>query len=251
MRNVVLALATVVALAPAAALARTPETQNQQPARVGGTLQAPERIKYVPPVYPADAKAARVSGIVIAEAVVGADGSVSDVKVLKSVPMLDQAAVDAVRQWAYRPTLLNGVAVPVIMTVTVKFSLDDNANAPAPAMTLQGTVSIAPVTSGPPPQWNGVTALRIGGGVAAPERVKYVPPVFPDDARQARVSGIVIVEALVDETGAVVQAKVLKSVALLDTAALDAVRQWKYTPTLVNGVAVPVVMTVTVNFTLQ
>jgi protein TonB len=74
-------------------------------------------------VYPPEALAAKVSGVVILEALIAADGRVSDAKVLRSVPLLDQAAVDAVRQWAYTPTLLNGVPVPVIMTVTVTFSL--------------------------------------------------------------------------------------------------------------------------------
>ena len=57
------------------------------------------------------------------EAVIGPDGRVTDVKVLRSVPLLDEAALNAVRQWTYTPTLLNGLAVPVIMTVTVNFQL--------------------------------------------------------------------------------------------------------------------------------
>jgi protein TonB len=61
----------------------------------------------------------------------------------------------------------------------------------------------------------------------------------------------VIIEALIGESGKVQDARVLRSIPLLDQAALDAVRQWAFTPTLVNGSAVPVIMTVTVNFTLQ
>ena len=75
------------------------------------------------PVYPPIAQAARVQGIVIIEATIGADGRVVNARILRSVPLLDQAALDAVRQWQYTPTLLNGVPVPVIMTVTVKFTL--------------------------------------------------------------------------------------------------------------------------------
>ena len=59
----------------------------------------------------------------ILEATIGPDGRVQDVKVLRSIPLLDQAALDAVRQWVFTPTLLNGVPVPVIMTVTVQFTL--------------------------------------------------------------------------------------------------------------------------------
>jgi periplasmic protein TonB len=70
--------------------------------------------------------------------------------------------------------------------------------------------------------------------------------------QRARVSGIVVVEARITTTGCVAAAKVLRSVELpLDVAALRAVSGWRFTPTLLGGVPVPVIMTVTVNFTLQ
>jgi len=91
--------------------------------RVGGKIRPPTKVKDVQPVYPAAAKSARVSGVVIVEATIGADGKVIDAKVLRSVPMLDQAALDAVKQWEFTPTLLNGKPVPVVMTVTINFKL--------------------------------------------------------------------------------------------------------------------------------
>jgi protein TonB len=78
----------------------------------------------VSPVYPGIARSARVSGVVILETTIAEDGSVRDVRVLRSVPLLDQAAVDAVRQWRFTPTLLNGRPVAVLMTVTVAFRMD-------------------------------------------------------------------------------------------------------------------------------
>ena len=104
-----------------------------QPVRVGGSVRAPTQISKVQPAYPPDALAARVQGIVILEAVIGIDGRVMDAKVLRSVPQLDQAAIDAVRQWVYTPTLLNGAPVPVIMTVTVTFNLSPGVPPPPPA----------------------------------------------------------------------------------------------------------------------
>ena len=89
--------------------------------RVGGKIEPPIKMNDVKPVYPAIAQNAGVTGAVIIEATIGADGRVIDAKVLRSIPLLDQAALDAVRQWEYKPTLLNGVAVPVIMTVTINF----------------------------------------------------------------------------------------------------------------------------------
>ena len=92
------------------------------PVRVGGNIKPPTKTKDVRPVYPPIAQSARVSGVVIIEATIGADGRVKDAKVLRSIPLLDQAAVDAVKQWVFTPTLLNGVPVPVIMSVTLNFT---------------------------------------------------------------------------------------------------------------------------------
>ena len=87
------------------------------------TSRRPTKTKDVKPVYPPIAQSARVQGVVIIEATIGPDGRVKDAKVLRSIPLLDQAALDAVKQWQFTPTLLNGVPVPVIMTVTVNFTL--------------------------------------------------------------------------------------------------------------------------------
>jgi TonB family protein len=84
----------------------------------------PPRVsKKVPPVYPPIAQAARVQGLVILEAAVTADGTVTEVKVVRSIPLLDQAALDAVKQWQFEPASRGGVAVPGVATVTVQFTL--------------------------------------------------------------------------------------------------------------------------------
>ena len=100
-----------------------PPPPPQAPVRVGGNIKPPTKTRDVKPVYPAIAQSARVQGVVIIEATIGPDGKVKDAKVLRSIPLLDQAALDAVKQWEFTPTLLNGVPVPVIMTVTVNFTL--------------------------------------------------------------------------------------------------------------------------------
>ncbi len=101
-----------------------PGAPAAEPVRVGGEIQPPKKLKNVPPEYPQTARTARVEGTVILEAVIDTRGMVADVKVLKSIPLLDEAAVEAVKQWRYQATLLNGQAVPIIMTVTVNFGLD-------------------------------------------------------------------------------------------------------------------------------
>jgi protein TonB len=93
------------------------------PLRPGGDLRPPARIKSVQPAYPPLAQDARVQGVVVIEAVIGTDGKVRDARVIRSIPLLDQAAVDAVLQWEYTPTRLNGVPVAIVMTVSVHFKL--------------------------------------------------------------------------------------------------------------------------------
>jgi periplasmic protein TonB len=103
----------------------------------------------------------------------------------------------------------------------------------------------------PPPRPPAAPPLRVGGVIQAPTRVAYVAPVYPRLALASKVEGTVILEAMIDEKGAVREVRVLRSSQLLDGAAVDAVRQWRFTPTLLNGQPVPVVMTVTVGFSLK
>ena len=103
----------------------------------------------------------------------------------------------------------------------------------------------------PPPPPPPAAPVRVGGNIKPPRKIRDVPPQYPPIAQSARVQGIVIIEATIGPNGKVQEARVLRSIPLLDNAALDAVKQWEYTPTLLNGVPVPVIMTVTVNFTLQ
>ena len=107
------------------------------------------------------------------------------------------------------------------------------------------------VGGAPPPLPEPPKPVRPGAGIRTPVKVHHVDPVYPPLAQTARVQGIVIIEATIAEDGSIMDARILRSVQLLDRAALDAVRQWRFTPTLLNGQAVPVIMTVTVMFTLN
>jgi TonB family protein len=103
--------------------AKPPRLPAEAPLHVGSGIAEPRRTRSVNPVYPPAAIAARIQGVVVLECTISAKGKVVAVRTMRSVPALDQAAIDAVKQWEYTPTLLNGVAVPVIMTVTVNFKL--------------------------------------------------------------------------------------------------------------------------------
>jgi protein TonB len=110
-----------------------PPPPPARPVRVGGDIREPRKVVDVAPVYPEVAMKAGVQGVVIIEATIDGNGRVTNATVLKGLPMLDEAALEAVRRWIYTPTLLDGVPTPVIMTVTVRFRLKTGASrGPAP-----------------------------------------------------------------------------------------------------------------------
>ena len=282
--------AAAPASSPAGAAARRPSPQSApaaqtdqaapppSPIRVGGAIREPKLLERVQPAYPAAARAAGVQGYVILEATIDADGRVADAKVIKPSGSddLDRAAVDAVSAWRYMPTLLNGVAVPVLLNVAVTFSLtraDQPAvdsplpsagggirtllgGTPEAAAHLAPPAGTAPDPSGPVPVRIGdetarPTAIRVTGQMAAPRLIRRISPAYPPAARAAGVQGAVILEATIDAEGNVVNTKVLEGVTDLDQAAINAVAQWKYTPTLLNGVPVAIILQITINFSLQ
>jgi protein TonB len=91
------------------------------PVRIGGDVKEPRVIRMTPPIYPPLASKARVSGVVLLEATITAQGTVEQIKVISGHPLLVEAAIDCVKQWQYEPTLLNGTPVPVILTAKVHF----------------------------------------------------------------------------------------------------------------------------------
>jgi protein TonB len=100
-----------------------PAPAARDPVRVGGDLKAPALVERVEPEYPPLAVRAKVEGVVILEALVDLQGRVESVRVLRSIPLLDNAAIAAVRQWRYSPLLLNGQPERFVLTVTLRFSL--------------------------------------------------------------------------------------------------------------------------------
>jgi TonB family protein len=115
----------------------------------------------------------------------------------------------------------------------------------------------APPPPPPPPppsqhyQVDGQEVVRVGGDVKAPAKIHHVDPIYPPEARDAGISGMIIMEVAIDTQGVVRSTFVKRSIPALDQAAIDAVKQWRFAPTEQNGVAVPVLMTLTVNFPRQ
>jgi len=101
-----------------------PPVEPEGPIMVGGDVKAPEKLSAPPPIYTEIARKARIQGVVIVQAIIDKEGNVTNVKVLKPLPMgLDQAAVEAIKKWKFKPATLNGKPVAVYYNLTVNFQL--------------------------------------------------------------------------------------------------------------------------------
>jgi protein TonB len=163
------------------------------------------------------------------EAATSMSASLSNQTIRETVVALVDSAVTSVKGWRYDPP----AQAPLTFAVSIRFGDAPEEMIFAPA---------------PPPDDK---ALRVGGAIKPPQKILDVRPIYPQDAKDAGVQGVVIIEARIAADGSVEAAHVIKSIPLLDQAALDAVRQWKFVPTLMNGAPMAVIMTLTINFTLQ
>jgi TonB family protein len=204
--------------------------------KVEGEIKPPQLIKRVDPVYPVKARKEAVEGVVILQSKIDTVGKVKDVMVLRSIPLLDQAAIDAVKQWVYEPLIIKDKPVEAVFTVTVRFELNGEKKK---AGVKKGTEELEK------------EAVRATGEINPPHVIKKVDPVYPEKARKAGIEGMVILEAMTDAQGNVARVRVLQSIPELDQAAIDALKQWKYEPVLIDGKPKAVVFTVTMRFQLK
>jgi TonB family protein len=219
----------------------------------------PKLIKSVNPIYPEEAKKAGIEGIVILEATTDEYGRVVDVKVVKSVdPTLDQAALDAVKQWVYEPKVIDGKRRGITFTATVRFTLDkDKSTKGGVEAGVKGGVEGGVLGGAGKEEIQkkldefAKGAVPCKGDIEPPKLLKEVLPVYPEEARKNGIEGIVILSARTDEYGRVADTFILRSIPSLDEAAQAAVKQWVYEPMLINGKATPVLFTVTVRFQLD
>jgi TonB family protein len=211
---------------------------GEKPAvRAIGDIKPPKLIKLVKPVYPDEAKKAEIEGVVIVEATTDIYGRVVDTKVLRSIPELDQAAQDAVKQWVYEPMIIDGEPRGVIFTVTCTFKLDEKE------LTIEDIKQPKMIIKAKP--------VRAVDDIMPPKLIKKVEPVYPKTAKKEGIEGVVIIEATTDEYGRVVSTKILRSIPELNQAAIDAVKQWIYEPKIIDGEPRGVIFTVTVQFKLK
>lgn len=203
-------------------VAAPPARQVDQPGTpTDQSRSTPVAILKAPVVYPADA--AGISGPVMLQVRTDAAGTPTAVEVVGGEAALGEVAAAALWRWRFEPLF---EAHEFLIALNVRPSAPDPfSNAPA---------------------------TRVGGDVKPPTKIANVSPVYPADAKQHGVQGVVALEVRIGRDGHTTEGRVLRSAdPRLDVAALDAAMRWQFAPTILEGRAVPVLMTVTINFTLQ
>ena len=243
-KHLMAALLLLIGFASSASAQVTP-----QRVRVGDTVMADQVVTKVPPVYPPLARQARIQGLVFMKVLISKTGDVENIQLITGHPMLAPSAIEAVKQWKYKPYLLNGEPVEVETNVTVNFTLPDKPPA-------EGVVGDMP--GGVPEGEKGGLAtqpavpgrVRVSSGVAQGLLVAKVPPQYPQEAKDQHIQGVVVMQVIVDKQGNVANIQLISGHPLLAPPAIDAVKQWKYKPYLLNETPVEVETQVHVNFTL-
>lgn len=233
--------------------------------RAGGaqeptTKRVPKVVKQTRPEYPAGMKdygigaevavnvdvsaAGDVTGVHFSSFTIKVPGDASKEVLANAGPLFFDATESAAREWKFEPADSDTSAeILFTFTTTPDADVKDGVQGGVTGGISNGvTGGIAGGVHGP---------LRVGGPIKPPIKIHNVAPIYPDDAKAAHVAGVVIIEVTIAKDGSVSDARILRSVPMLDLAALDAVRQWIFTPTLLNGIPVELVMTTTVNFTPQ
>jgi TonB family protein len=206
------------------------------PVRISSGSLAGMILSKVNPVYPEVAKAAHVQGAVILHAIISKTGAVERLDVISGPSMLVSSAQDAVKQWTYRPYLLNGEPVEVETSITVNYTLADSTTAMGPM---------------PPVDEAGNGVKQIGGGVTGPKIIYEPWPEYTELAKQDKVQGIVLVSLVVDEHGLPQHVQLLRGLGDgLNENAVESVKKYVFKPATENGKPVAVWLNVEVNFQL-
>lgn len=247
---------------PSQELASAPAQASAVPQRIRVSQGVSSGLiaKKVPPQYPQEAREQHIQGQVVLKAQISKEGDVIQLELVSGHPMLVPAAIGAVKQWKYKPYLLNGQPLIVETQITVNFTLapsEDSGSEPNPA----GVAGDVP--GGAPCGQTGAVA----GGVLArngdgPQRVclstdvaqglivTKVQPEYPELARKQRIQGEVCLNGVISKDGGVTDIRLISGHPALAQAAIDAVKQWKYKPYLLDGRPVEAETQITVNFTL-
>jgi TonB family protein len=202
---------------------------DQPPVPGPGDSTKLEPIKSQKAAYPDEAREKQLQGQVMVKMLVSETGDVDSVEVLSGDPILAKAAVEAAAKWKFKPFIKNGKPVQVFTKVPFDFAFS-------------GNVSDSTRT----PQ-----RVRVSAGVSSGLLIHKVNPVYPMEARQARIQGTIILQAQISKEGKIVNLSLISGPPELAPAAIGAVQQWRYKPYLLQGLPVEVDTQIQVNFQLR
>jgi TonB family protein len=207
------------------------------PAMTGNPIALPQRISagviqglaisQPQPIYPDEAKAQHIQGVVVLRARISKEGAIKDLQLISGPPALVVSAIDAVRQWKYKPYTVDGDATEVVTIINVNYTL---AGDPAPTAPASG----APAEQHP---------------ATPPVLVYKVDAEFSAEARELKIGGVVLVKALVNLQGVAENIQVVRGIGHgLDEKAVEAVKQYRFKPATENGNPVPREVNIEVDF---
>ena len=245
MRVIVLCVA-ISCLLSGQATASVPQTAGVY--RPGNGVSLPVLVREFKPQYTPAAMRAGVQGVVVLECVVGIDGTVTDVRVTRSLDTgLDQEAIKAAKRWLFKPGTKDGQPVPVRITLELAFTLSSTPKPPLFPTTAAATPTPSPALL---PAQSPVFAP--GNGVSAPMVIEEVKPQYTPAAKDARIQGVVTLECVVGIDGTVGEVRVIASLdAALDEEAIKAAKRWLFKPGTKDGQPVPVRISLEMTFTLR
>jgi TonB family protein len=225
----------VAALLPFAVVCPAQQQDPAAPMKVASQEARAHLQIRITPEYPETGIANRIQNNELLRIVIDEEGRVVEAAVQAGHPAFAQESLAAVKQWRYRPFLLNDQAVRVETIVLIAYLLpgaEDAAPLPPPNAVISCVVT--------PSLQPGQARVHVDRDVIDKHRKKYVAPTYPPMARIAHIQGEVVLSAVIDKQGYVTKLRAVSGHPILVQAALDAARQWAYEPYLINGEPVEV-----------
>jgi TonB family protein len=200
---------------------------QESPAAAADSTQL-EPVKTVNATYPDEAREKQLQGQVLVKMLVSETGDVEQVDVISGDPILAKAAVEAAKKWKFKPFIRHGKPTEVSAKWPFDFAFSGN------------------VSDAKPPQ-----RVRVSSGVISGLLIHKVAPIYPVEARRARIQGTVVLQAEIGKDGRIADLHLISGPHELASAAIGAVQQWRYKPYLLAGEAVEVETQIQVNFQLS
>ena len=202
-----------------------------------------EPIKIVAPAYPRQAEAENMQGQALVRTFINETGDVEKEEIVESTDhVFNQPALDAVKQWKFKPYLADGKAIPVAVKLPVDFAFSDNVH--------DGVMPELKYPREVPAPSDAPKPTEVASGVVAGKLIHRVDPTYPWQARNWHIQGDVLMKALITKEGRIGSLQLVSGEQALAKSAMGAVQQWRYQPLVLNGKPVEVHTIVTVHFTL-